>query len=176
MYKNKLANYETYYKATGGSYEVESSLSVYEVFIELSRDKEGNVMKNRDGSNRYHAIDDSNITVLAENKLVKVIREGFYKDVYQVNGEYVEKVEREGRRAYYPVTEDKLITLEKGTKIVARNDTYRVPGEVGYVLMDEKDIEHPIMLAVRKFKTDDHKAEAEEIVKGKSKKEESEEK
>ena len=48
MYKNKLANYETYYKNTGNSYEVDSSLSVYEVYIEVSKDREGNVMKNKD--------------------------------------------------------------------------------------------------------------------------------
>lgn len=173
MYKNKLANYETYFKHMG-NYEVETSLSVYEVFIEPSRDKDGNIMKNRDGSDRYHALDDSAIQVLEEDKLVKVIREGFYKDVYQVNGEYVEKVEREGKRAYYPVAEDKLFTLKAGEKIIERNGTYKVPSEVGYILMDERDIEHPRMIAIRKFKTDDHKAEAEKIVQGKSRKEENE--
>ena len=70
MYKNRLANYETYYKVTGGNYEVDTSRSVYEVFIELSRDKDGNVMKNKDGSDRYHAIDDALITTLDEDKLV----------------------------------------------------------------------------------------------------------
>lgn len=170
MYKNKLANYETYYKHMG-NFEVETSLSVYEVFIELSRDKDGNVMKNRDGSDRYYAIDDSSVSILNVDKLVKVIRENFYKDVYQVNGEYVEKVERDGKRAYYPVAEDKLTTLKSGIKVVAKNGTYKVPTEVGYILMDERDIEHPKMVAVRKFKTDDHKAEAEKIVSGKNKKE-----
>ena len=175
MYKNKLANYETYYKSMG-NYEVDTSLSVYEVYIELSRDKDGNVMKNRDGSDRYHAIDDANISALDADKLVKVIREGFYKDVFPVNGEYVEKVDREGgKRAYYPVEEDKLMTLAAGTKVIARNGTYRVPNEIGYVLMDERDIEHPKMVAVRKFKTDDHKAEAEKIVRGKARKDEDEE-
>ena len=175
MYKNKLANYETYYKSMG-NYEIETSLSVYEVYIELSRDKDGNVMKNRDGSDRYHAIDDANITALDADKVVKVIREGFYKDVYQVNGEYVEKVEREnGKRAYYPVEEDKIATLKAGDKVIARNGTYKVPSEIGYILMDERDIEHPRMVAVRKFKTDDHKAEAEKIVKGKNHKDEEEE-
>ena len=168
MYKNKLANYETYFKTMGNNYEVDTSLSVYEVYIELSRDKEGNVMKNRDGSDRYHAIDDANISVLDTDKLVKVIREGFYKDVYPVNGEYVEKVDREGKRAYFPVEEEKMTTLPAGTKVIARNGTYKVPNEIGYILMDERDIEHPKMVAVRKFKTDDHKAEAEKIVRGKS--------
>ena len=36
--------------------------------------------------------------------------------------------------------------------------------------MDERDIEHPKIMTVRKFKTDDHKKEAEEIVKGKTRK------
>ena len=175
MYKNKLANYETYYKVMG-NYEVDTSLSVYEVFIELSRDKEGNVMKNKDGSDRYHAIDDALIQSLSEDKLVKVIREGFYKDVYPVNGEYVEKVERDGKRVYYPVEEGKMTTLKAGTNVIAKNGTYRVPSEIGYVLMDERDIEHPRMVAVRKFKTDDHKAEAEKIVKGKNRKDSDEDK
>ena len=173
MYKNKLANYETYYKHMG-NYEIETSLSVYEVFIELSKDKDGNVLKNKDGSDRYYAIDDANIVALASDKIVKTIRDGFYKDVYQVNGEYVEKVEREGKRAYYPVEESKITTLSSGTKVVSRNGTYKVPTEIGYVLMDERDIEHPKMVAVRKFKTEDHKAEAEKIVKGKNRKEEEE--
>ena len=176
MYKNRLANYETYYKVTGGNYEVDTSRSVYEVFIELSRDKDGNVMKNKDGSDRYHAIDDALITTLDEDKLVKVIREGFYKDVYQVNSEYVEKVERDGKRAYYPIEESKLTTLKAGTNVIARNGTYKVPSEVGYILMDERDIEHPKMIAVRKFKTEDHKAEAEKIVKGKNRKDDEEDK
>ncbi|MCQ2087187.1 MAG: hypothetical protein MJZ37_03845 [Bacilli bacterium] len=171
MYKNRLANFETYYKHMG-NYEVETSLSVYEVYIELAKDKDGNFMKNRDGSDRYYALDDASISTLDSDKLVKVIREGFYKDVFQVNGEYVEKVERNGKRAYYRVEEDALTTLAAGTKVVARNGTYRVPSEVGYVLMDERDIEHPKMVAVRKFKTDDHKAEAEKIVKGKAHKDE----
>lgn len=175
MYKNKLATHETYVKKMG-TYEIETSLSVYEVFIELSKDKDGNVMKNRDGSDRYHTIDDALIVALASDVLVKVIREGFYKDVYQVNGEYVEKVERDGKRVYYPVDESKLTTLVAGTKVVSRNGTYKVPSEIGYVLMDERDIEHPKMVAVRKFKTDDHKAEAEKIVKGKSHKEDEENK
>ena len=175
MYKNRLANYETYFKVSGGNYEVDASRSVYEVFIELSRDKDGNVRKNKDGSEQYHAIDDSLIVALAEDKLVKTIRDGFYKDVYQVNGEYVEKVERDGKRAYYPIEESKLTTLKAGTNVIAKNGTYRVPSEVGYVLMDERDIEHPKIMTVRKFKTDDHKAEAEKIVRGKNHKDSEEE-
>lgn len=174
MFKNKLANYETYFKRPGGEFDVETSMSVYEVFVELSRDKDGNIQKNRDGSDRYFAIDDSSISILEDDVLVKVIREGFYKDVYFVNNEYVEKVERDGKRAYYPVPENKLFTLTAGSKVVMRNGTYKTVNEIGYVLMDERDIEHPKMVAVRKFKTDDHKAEAEKIVKGKNRKEEKE--
>mgnify|MGYP003294256823 CR=1 FL=1 len=171
MYRNRLANYETYRKERG-NYEVETSLSVYEVYIELSKDKDGNQIKNRDGSDRYYALDDASISTLDSDKLVRVIRDNFYKDVFEVNGEYVEKVERNGKRAYYPVDSDNLKTLSAGTKVIAKNGTYRVPSEVGYILMDERDIEHPRMVAVRKFKTDDHKAEAEKIVKGRSRKDE----
>ena len=39
MFKNKLANYETYSKSLGGNYDLDSSFTCYEVFIELSRDK-----------------------------------------------------------------------------------------------------------------------------------------
>lgn len=170
MFKNKLANYETYSKTIGGNYDLDSSFTCYEVFIELSRDKDGNVMKNKDGSDRYHAIDDNNIIKLDAEKKVKVIREGFYKDVYQVNGEYVEKVDRDnGSHVYYVVSEDRLATLEAGTSVVAKNGTYRVPKEVGYVLVDDREIEKPRIVRVAKFKTDDHKAEAEQIVRGRRK-------
>ncbi|MCQ2776250.1 MAG: hypothetical protein MJ217_00795 [Bacilli bacterium] len=169
MYKNKLANYETYSKTFNG-YDLDSSYTCYEVFIELSRDKEGNIMKNKDGSDRYHAIDDANISTLQEDKEVKVIRENFYKDIYECNGEKVEKVEKDGRRAYYPVDEDRITVLKAGTQVIARNGTYRVPNEVGYVLVNDVDIENPKVVAVRKFKTDDHKAEAEQIVRGNKRK------
>ena len=122
MFKNKIANYETYSKDIGGNYDLESSYTCYEVFIELSRDKDGNVAKNRDGSDRYHAVDDNQIVKLDADKKVKVIREGFYKDVYEVNCDLVEKVEREGaNRAYYVVSEDKVTTLAE--LVVATNDT-----------------------------------------------------
>ena len=176
MFKNKLANYETYSKDIGGNYDLESSYTCYEVFIELSRDKDGNVVKNRDGSDRYHAVDDNQIVKLDVDKKVKVIREGFYKDVYEVNGDLVEKVEREGaNRAYYVVSEDKVTTLAAGTSVIAKNGTYRVPKEVGYVLVDDKEIEKPRIVRVGKFKTEDHKAEAEQLVRGKRKQQEEQE-
>ena len=176
MFKNKLANYETYSKTIGGNYDLDSSFTCYEVFIELSRDKDGNVMKNKDGSDRYHAIDDNNIVKLDAEKKVKVIREGFYKDVYQVNGEYVEKVDRDnGSHVYYVVSEDRLATLEAGTSVVAKNGTYRVPKEVGYVLVDDREIEKPRIVRVGKFKTEDHKAEAEQLVRGRKKPQEEQE-
>lgn len=168
MFKNKLSNYETYTKTFDG-YDLATSFSCYEVYIEVSRDKEGNVIKNKDGSDRYHAIDDDLISTLKENKVVKEIREGFYKDVYQVNGDYVEKVERDEKRVYYVVPNEKIKTLEAGTRIIEKNGTYRIPGEIGYVLVDDRIIESPKIVAVRKFKTDDHKAEAEKIVRGRSK-------
>jgi len=171
MFNKKLANYETYSKTFDG-YDLASSFSCYEVFIELSRDKEGNVIKNKDGSDRYHAIDDNNLSTLKEDKVVKEIREGFYKDVYEVNGDKVEKVERDGKRVYYVVPEDKIKTLEAGTQVIEKNGTYRIPNEVGYILVDDRDIENPKIVAVRKFKTDDHKAEAEKIVRGRSRRSE----
>ncbi len=165
MFKNQLANKETF-SENYGQYELESSRSVYEVYIELSHDKEGNVQKNRDGSDRYYAIDDSNLTKVAQDVAVKKIRENFYKAVYQVNGDYVEKVERDGKRIYFVVDAEKVETLPAGTTAVVKNDTYRVPTEIGYVLVDDTDIENPKILRVRKFQTEDHKAEAEKIVKG----------
>lgn len=165
MFKNKLANYETYSKTFDG-YDLESSFTCYEVFIEVSKDKEGNVLKNKDGSDRYHALDDASISALQADVQVKVIRENFYKDVYQVNGDYVEKVERDGKRIYYVVEPERIQVLKAGTQVIARNGTYKIPNEVGYVLVDDRDIEHPKIVAVRKFKTDDHKAEAEQIVRG----------
>ena len=165
MFKNKLANYETYSKDLMGNYDLESSLTCYEVFIELSRDKDGNTVKNRDGSDRYHALDDNFISKLAEDKKVKVIREGFYKDVYEVNGDVVEKVQRnDGSHVYYVVNEEKLSTLAAGTMVIAKNGTYRTPKEVGFVLVDDRDIENPKVVRVGKFKTEDHKAEAEKLV------------
>lgn len=169
MFKNRLANYETYSKGNNGEYDLESSYSCYEVFIELSRDRDGNVMKNKDGSDRYHAIDDFDVSTLTADKKVKVIREGFYKDVYEVNGDTVEKVDREGKRVYFVVDEERVTTLAAGTKVVAKNGTYRTPTEIGYVLVDDRDIENPRTVAVRKFTTEDHKAEAEKIVKGRAK-------
>lgn len=176
MFKNKLANYETYSKSLGGNYDLDSSYTCYEVFIELSRDKEGNVVKNRDGSDRYHAIDDNLISKLDADKKVKVIREGFYKDVFEVNGDLVEKVEREGaNRAYYLVNPEKVTTLAAGTSVIVKNGTYRVPSEVGFVLVDDREIEKPRIVRVGKFKTEDHKAEAEQLVRGRKKPQEEQE-
>ena len=168
MFKNQLAHHETYSKTTD-SYDLDTSYSVYEVFVELGRDKEGNTLTNRDGSERYFAIPDEDVEVLKEDIEVKVIREGFYKPIFEVNGDKVEKVERDGRRIYYTVEAEKVTTLKAGTKIVrARNDCIKVPTEIGYVLVDDYDIDNPRIIMTRKFKTDDHKKEAEEIVQRRS--------
>ena len=45
-----------------------------------------------------------------------------------------------------------------------RNGLYRKVGEVGYVLVDDVEIEKPKILTVRKFKTEDHVKEAQEII------------
>ena len=90
MFKKQLANNETYFKGTDDSLQVDTSLTVYEVFIELGRDKEGNVLKNRDGSDRYFPINDENITTLDKEVKVKKIRDGLYKSIYIVNEDKVE--------------------------------------------------------------------------------------
>ena len=129
------------------------------------RDKEGKLITNKDGSPRYRYVNDRDVSALAEDKLVKEIREGLYKDVYQVNGDYVEKVEREeGKRVYFVVAPERVKTLAKGTQVIVRNGTYRTLGEIGYVLVDDYEIENPKVIAVRKFKTEDHEKEAKDII------------
>ena len=169
MFGKELAHDETYFKEYG-EYKVSSSFTVYEVAIELSRNKDGNQLTNKDGSPRYHMIDEKDVITLKEDKLVKEIREGFYKDVYQVNGDYVEKVERDEKRVYYVVPNEKVKTLKKDTRVIARNGTYREIKEVGYVLVDDFEIEKPKIITVRKFQTEDHKKEAEDIIKARTRK------
>lgn len=169
MFGKELAHEETYYKEYG-EYRVSSSYTVYEAFIEVQRDKDGNVVTNKDGSERYRYIDATDVKELQEDKKVKQIREGLYKDVYEVNGDIVELMDRDGKRIYYVVDANRITTLEKGTSVIFRNGLYRVVKEVGYVLVDDTEIEKPRIIAVRKFKTDDHKAEAEEIIKNKTRK------
>lgn len=169
MFGKELAHDETYYKEYG-EYKVSSSYTIYEAFIEVLKDKEGNVLKNKDGSERYRYIDSKDIKELNEDRRVKQIREGLYKDVYEVNGDIVELVERDNKRIYYVVEANKVVTLKQGTSVIFRNGLYRVVNEVGYVLVDDVDIENPKIIGVRKFKTDDHKKEAEEIIKNKTRK------
>ena len=80
MFKNKLANYETYSKSLGGNYDLDSSFTCYEVFIELSRDKEGNLVKNRDGSDRY-----------LNTKDWKEMTKGFTEEEVEKIKEWIEK-------------------------------------------------------------------------------------
>ncbi len=167
MFTKELAHDETYVK-NNNNYDLSSSYTVYEAFIAVSKDKDGNIIKNKDGSPRYHTIEDRDIVTTSEDKVVKKIRDGFYKDVYQVNGDYVEKVERDGKRIYFVVEENRIVTLPAGSQVIARGDTYRSVGEVGYVLVDDFVIEKPKVIAVRPFKTEDHKKEAEDIVKAKT--------
>ena len=169
MFGKELAHDETYYKEYG-EYKVSSSYSVYEVFVEPFRDKDGKVVTNRDGTERYRYIDAKDVTELKEDKKVKQIREGLYKDVYEVNGDVVELVERDNKRIYFVVESNKVATLEKGTSVILRNGLYRVVKEIGYVLIDDVDVEKPKIVTVQKFKSEDHKIEAEEIVKNKTRK------
>ena len=169
LFGKELAHDESYIKEYG-DYKIVASYTVYEAHIEEMHDKEGKLMTNKDGSPRYRYIDDRDLSTLKEDKLVKEIRPNFYKDVYQVNGDYVEKVEKEdGKRIYFVVDPAKVKKLEKGTRVISRNGTYRVLKDVGYVLVDDYDIENPKVIAVRKFKTEDHATEAKEIVRHKLK-------
>ena len=169
LFGKELAHDESYIKEYG-DYKIVGSYTVYEAYIEEMHDKEGKLMTNKDGSPRYRYIDDRDVVTIKEDKLVKEIRPNFYKDIYQVNGDYVEKVEKEeGKRIYFVVEPSKVKKLEKDTKAIVKNGTYRVLKNVGYVLVDDYDIENPKVISVRKFKTDDHATEAKEIVRNKLK-------
>ena len=153
MFGKELAHDESFVKEYG-DYKITKSYTIYETYIEeMYRD--GQLVTNKD------------VTTIEEDLLVKEIREGFYKDVYQVNGDYVEKVEKDGKRIYFVVEEERVKTLAKGTKVIARNGTYKVMKEIGYVLVDDYDVENPKVIAVRKFETEDHEKEAKEIIRKK---------
>ena len=169
LFGKELAHDESYIKEYG-DYKIVGSYTVYEAYIEEMHDKEGKLMTNKDGSPRYRYIDDRDVVTIKEDKLVKEIRPNFYKDVYQVNGDYVEKVEKEeGKRIYFVVEPSKVKTLKKDSRAIVKNGTYRVLSNVGYVLVDDYDIENPKVISVRKFKTDDHVSEAKEIIRNKLK-------
>lgn len=164
MFGKELAHDESYIKEYG-DYKITSSYTVYEVYIEEMHDKDGKLITNKDGTPRYRYIDDRDVSTINEDKLVKQIREGLYKDVYEVNGDYVEKVEKEeGKRIYFIVEKEKVTKLEKGSKVIVKNGLYRLLKDIGYVLVDDYEIEKPKVISVRKFKTDDHAAEAKEII------------
>lgn len=171
MFGKELAHDESYIKEYG-NYEITNSYTVYEAYIEEMHDKDGKLITNKDGSPRYRYIDDKDVVTINEDKLVKEIRKGLYKDVYEVNGDYVEKVEKEeGKRIYFVVEKEKVTKLEKGTKATLKNGVYRVLNEIGYVLVDDFEIEKPKVIAVRKFKTEDHEQEAKEIIRKKLRRE-----
>ena len=175
MFGKELAHDESYIKEYD-NYEISNSYTVYEVYIEEMRDKEGKLVTNKDGSPRYRYFEDKELITLEEDKLVKEIRKGLYKNVYEVNGDYVEKVEREdGKRIYFVVDKEKVTTLAKGTKATLKNDLYHVLNEIGYVLVDDYEIEKPKVIAVRKFKTEDHVQEAKDIIRRKLRRENNEE-
>ena len=169
MFGKELAHDEVYFKEYG-EYKIAGSYTVYEAYIEEMFDKDGKPLTNKDGSPRYRYINDKDVASLKEDKQVKEIRKGLYKDIYQVNGDYVEKVEKEdGKRIYYVVNADRVKTLKAGTNVIIKNGLYRSLEQVGYVLVDDYDVENPKIIAVRKFNSDDHEAEAKEIVKNKLK-------
>ena len=167
LFGKELAHDESYIKEYG-EYKITNSYTVYEAYIEEMHDKNGKLITNKDGSPRYRYIDDRDVSTIKEDKLVKEIREGFYKEVFQVNGDYVEKVEKEeGKRIYFVVDPSRVKTLAKDTKVIARNGTFKVLKEVGYVLVDDYEIEKPKVISVRKFKTEDHEQEAKDLVRKK---------
>ena len=167
MFGKELAHDESYIKEYG-EYKITKSYTVYEVRIEEMHDKEGKLLTNKDGTPRYRYIDERDITTVREDKLVKEIRNGLYKDVYQVNGDYVEKVEKEdGKRIYFVVEPEKIKTLKAGTVVSIKNGLYRELKEVGYLLVDDYEIEKPKIVTVRKFKTEDHEKEAKDIIRKK---------
>ena len=165
MFKKQLANNETYFKGTDDSLQVDTSLTVYEVFIELGRDKEGNVLKNRDGSDRYFPINDENIVTLDKEIKVKKIRDGLFKPLFEVNGDLVEKVDRDDKRIYYVVEAEKITTLPVGTKVtMSKSGYYKSVELVGYALVDDTVEGKERTLTVKPFSTEDHVKEAEDIV------------
>ncbi len=165
MFKNRLANEEKYVKDNLGNYDVASSFSIYKVYLEVAKDKDGNPLTNKDGSTRYYPVDDLSISNLKEDIKVKKINDTTFKKVYEVNNEFVEKVDRDNKHIYFVVDNDKLTILEAGKEVIIRGEFIRIPVEKGYVIVDEKDIEHPRTVYARKFKTDNHEEEAKKIVK-----------
>ena len=167
MFGKELAHDDSYIKEYG-EYKITKSYTIYEALIEEMHDKEGKLITNKDGTPRYRFIDERDVTTIKENKLVKEIRPNLFKDIYQVNGDYVEKVEKEeGKRIYFVVEPERIKTLEAGSKVLERNGTYRLIKESGYVLVDDYDIENPKIVTVRKFKTEDHEKEAKDIIRKK---------
>jgi len=166
VFKNLLARKETFAKDSNGQYDVDTSYAAYEGYIEESRDKEGKVITSKDGNPRYHAIDESKMIKLTQDTIVKTIREGFYKVVFTVNGDYVELVERDNqKRIYFTIDPKSITTLKAGTMVICgNNNTYRIPTEKGLIVVDEKNIENPKVVFVKKFQSEDHKAEAEKAV------------
>lgn len=167
MFGKELAHDDSYIKEYG-EYKITKSYTIYEALIEEMHDKEGKLITNKDGTPRYRFIDERDVTTIKENRLVKEIRPNLFKDIYQVNGDYVEKVEKEeGKRIYFVVEPERIKTLEANSKVLERNGTYRLIKETGYVLVDDYDIENPKIVTVRKFKTEDHEKEAKDIIRKK---------
>ena len=164
MFKNELAVKENTSTYGDGSESAVTTIVAYEVYIEKILDKDKKPILNKDGSEKYRAIEDNDIFALESDLKVKKIDEYFYKKIYEVNGDLVEKVERNGKKFYYVVEEEKIVTLPAGSKIYTKGDYYKIPNELGYALVDESVEGDYRIIRVRQFKTEDHKAEAEEIV------------
>ena len=141
---------------------LDTRLSAYEVFIEAGIDKEGNPVLNKDGSQRYYPVDESQLVEAKEDMKVRKLADNYFKPLFMVNGDLVEKVERENKRIYYCVDPEQVVSIEKGTFLrESKTGCFRVVNEKGYAIYDETEENSPRLLSVRKFETDNHKEEAE---------------
>lgn len=165
-FKKELANNERFYKEADDLLQLDTSVTAYEVFIETRRDKEGNTIMNKDGSERYFPVEEDKITSLEEDRELKKVREGVYKPIYKIEEDIVERVERDGKRSYFVVDPSKVEVVKKGTKvIISKSGLVRLVDQVGMVIVDDTDLENERVISVRPFKTEDHKKEAEDTLK-----------
>ena len=165
MNKILLSEKESYVKI-GGAEKVDTRIAAYEVYIEPGIDKEGKPVLNKDGSQRYYPVDDDQLKVLDEDIQVRKIADNYFKPLYKIGDDLVEKVERDGKRVYYCVDKEQIVTLEKGTSLrESKSGCFRVVSLKGYVIYDETDMDNVKILSIKTFETENHKEEVEEVLK-----------
>ena len=149
----------------GDAEKVDTRLAAYEVFIEAGMDKEGNPVLNKDGSQRYFPVDDDQLVEVKEELTVRKLSENYFKPLYRIEEDLVERVERDGKRIYYTVDPSLIVTIPVGTNLrISKSGCFRTVSLKGYVIYDETEADNPKILSVKKFETDDHKSEAEEVL------------